>query len=120
MVMVVAAVEVDGTVVAMMVAAFVAVAMPVAVAMVAVVVPVMVLMSGPVLVPLRGRRTREQHESGSDQTCDAKLHGRTLLVRDDPDCGFRLEPGLKPARSIRSAKGVTRVSRVRMSALRSC
>jgi hypothetical protein len=46
MVMVVATVEVDGTVVAMMVAALVAVAMPVPMAMVAVMVPVMVVMPG--------------------------------------------------------------------------
>jgi len=65
MVMVVATVEVDGTVVAMMVAALVAVAMPVPMAMVAVMVPVMEVMSGPVLVPLCGRRTGEQHEGGS-------------------------------------------------------
>jgi membrane protein implicated in regulation of membrane protease activity len=90
MVMVVATVEVDGTVVAMMVAALVAVAMPVPMAMVAVMVPVMVVMSGPVLVPLRGRRTGEQHEGGSDQTCNTELHGRTLLVRDGHTAGTAL------------------------------
>ena len=58
--MVPATVEAGGAVVAVMVAAFVTVAMT----MVAVVVPVMVVMPGHVLVPLRRGRSGEQHEVG--------------------------------------------------------
>jgi hypothetical protein len=78
--MVMTALEVDGAVGAM-------VAMPlefmvVAVAMVAEIIPVVVMViPGPVLVPLRGSRTGEQHDGDGDgdQTCDPKLHGRTLI-----------------------------------------
>ena len=78
MVMVVAPVEVDGAIVAVMVVTLVAVA--VTVAMVMMVIPVvMVMMARPALVPLRGGGAGEQHQGSRNQTCDAKLHGRTLL-----------------------------------------
>lgn len=77
---VVAAIEVDGPVV--LVAAVLLEVVAIAVAMVAVVIPV-VMMVGPgtMLVPLRGGRAGEKHESGGDETCNAKLHRRTISVR---------------------------------------
>ena len=86
MVMVVATPEVDGTAVVVMAMPLVAVAVRVTVAMVVMVVVPMVVMVVPtaVLVPLCGRRAREQHEGGGNQTCDAELHGWTFLVRDVP------------------------------------
>jgi hypothetical protein len=78
MVMVVASVEVDRAVIAVIVMPLVAVAA--AVAMVMMVIPVvMVMMARPALVPLRGGGAGEQHQGSRNQTCDAKLHGRTLL-----------------------------------------
>lgn len=86
MVMVVASVEVDRTVIAVMVMPLVAVA--VAMAMVIMLVPVvMVMMAWPALVPLRGGAAGGQHQGSGNQTCDAKLHGRTCLVRDVPRLG---------------------------------
>jgi hypothetical protein len=83
MVMVVAPVEVDGAVVAVMVMTLVAVAATVAMAVtVAMVVVVVMMVARPALVPLRGGGPGEQHQGGGDQACDAELHGMTLVVRD--------------------------------------
>ncbi|WP_162091625.1 hypothetical protein [Methylorubrum extorquens] len=84
--MVVTALEVDGPVVAV-------VAMPlevVAVAMTMVAVVISVVMPEPVLVPLRRGRPGEQHESGGDQTCDAKLHRMTFRFMEARSLGLAL------------------------------
>lgn len=79
----VATLEVDRAVVAVVAVPLEVVA--VAMARVAVVVPVVVIVVlRPVLIPLRGSRAGEKHESGGDQTGDAELHGWTLIVRDAP------------------------------------
>lgn len=87
MMVVATALEMDQAVVAMMVAAFVTVAMTVAVIMVMVVAPVMVVMSGPMVVPLRGRSSGQEHEGGSDQTCDSELHRMTFRFEDARSLG---------------------------------
>lgn len=102
--MVVAALKMDWTVVTVVAVPLEVV--PVAMAMVAVTIPLVVMvMPGAVLVPLRGGHPGEQHEGSCDHSCDAELQRRNLLVRDAPDCAYRLEPALKPGRSLHSAKG---------------
>lgn len=87
--MVVAAIEVVGPVVPLAAVPLEVVA--VAVAMVAVVIPVMMMvMPRPGLVPLRGGRAGEQHESGGDQSCDAKLHRMTFRFEEARSLGLRL------------------------------
>jgi hypothetical protein len=87
MMMVVAPLEVDGAVVAVVMAALVA--MTVAVAMVMMVVPVVVRVPRTVLVPLRRGGAGNQDEGDNDETCETCLHGRTFRFECEGNLGAR-------------------------------
>ncbi|WP_144762843.1 MULTISPECIES: hypothetical protein [Methylobacterium] len=80
MVMVVAPVEVNGTVVTVVMVPLVT--MAVTVAMVLVVLPVMVVVPRTMAIPLRRGGAGNQDERRDGETCETCLHGDDLPVRE--------------------------------------